>query len=203
MTSIPHIPSITLPAFIFASPAASILLPITLGSAIGYSTQPKKTQKAYNSITQPPLHPPAWVFGPTWTLLYGTMGYAAHRATALGLSSPNARIRTLALTGATLYSTQLALNLAWMPIFFGARQPALALVDIVALMGNVGCLAYVWKQCDPLAAWLMVPYLGWLGFATYLNVGVGVLNGWNMSGAGGEVKLVKEEEEEEEEVKEE
>jgi len=112
------------------------------------------------------------------------MGYASHRATALGLCSSSPRIRNLALTGATLYTTQLVLNLAWMPLFFGARWPAAALVDIVALTGNVGCLVCVWKQWDPFAAWLMVPYLGWLGFAAYLNAGFGVLNGWGIGGVG-------------------
>lgn len=109
------------------------------------------------------------------------MGYAAHRATAIGLSSPSIRIRKLALVGATLYTTQLSLNLAWMPLFFGLRKPVIALVDIVALIGNVTYLAWVWKEWDPLAAWLLAPYLAWLGFATYLNAGVGVLNGWDIT----------------------
>lgn len=76
-------------------------------------------------------------------------------------------------------------------------------MDIVALTSNVGCLVYVWKQWDPFAAWLMVPYLGWLGFAAYLNAGFGVLNGWDIGGVRKEEEEeVKEEvvQEEEEEV---
>ena len=72
--------------------------------------------------------------------------------------------------GATLYSIQLGLNLIWMPIFFGLKRPVEATVDIVALTGVTGYLTYVWSQIDSVAAWGIAPYLGWLGFATYLSV---------------------------------
>ena len=80
--------------------------------------------------------------------------------------------------GATLYTIQLGLNLIWMPLFFGLGRPIEALVDIVVLTGSVGYLALVWRKVDTVAAWCMVPYLGWLGFATYLCAGTGYLNGW-------------------------
>ena len=82
-----YIPSITLPGSIFANPAASILVPVLAGTAVGYSTRPKDTQKTYLALRQPPLRPPPYVFGPVWTLLYGAMGYAAHRAWTVGLNS--------------------------------------------------------------------------------------------------------------------
>lgn len=78
--------------------------------------------------------------------------------------------------GATLYSIQLGLNLAWMPTFFKFKQPALAAVDIVSLLGVTSYLTYTWSQVDEVAAWALVPYLGWLGFATYLNVGASLLS---------------------------
>lgn len=109
------------------------------------------------------------------------MGYAAYRATTSGLLDPNPEIRSLALTGTTAYTCQLVLNLAWMPLFFGLRKPALALVDIVALTANVWSLAALWARWDPIAAYLMVPYLVWLSFATYITAGVGVLNNWDIS----------------------
>merc|ERR1712093_941646 len=82
--------------------------------------------------------------------------------------------------GATLYTIQLGLNLVWMPLFFVAKRPVEALVDIVALTGTVGYLTYVWGQVDAVAGWALAPYLGWLGFATYLTAGVGHLNNWNL-----------------------
>jgi translocator protein len=57
-----------------------------------------------------------------------------------------------------------------MPLFFGLGRPVEAVVDIVALTGVTGYLAYVWGKVDPVCGWLLIPYLGWLSFATYLSV---------------------------------
>jgi len=81
--------------------------------------------------------------------------------------------------GATLYSLQLGLNFAWMPLFFVKGWPIPATVDIVALTATVGYLTYLWGKVDDTASYCLMPYLGWLGFATYLCVGAGHLNGWN------------------------
>ena len=75
--------------------------------------------------------------------------------------------------GATLYSIQLGLNLIWMPLFFVLKRPIEATVDIGLLTATTGYLTYVWSQVDELAAWSIAPYLGWLGFATYLSVSGG------------------------------
>jgi benzodiazapine receptor len=57
-----------------------------------------------------------------------------------------------------------------MPLFFGLGRPIEATVDIVALTGVTGYLAYTWGQVDLIAGWTLAPYLGWLSFATYLSV---------------------------------
>ncbi|OAA73504.1 translocator protein [Cordyceps fumosorosea ARSEF 2679] len=187
-----YIPSLTLPIAALQHAPTSILLPIALGTAIGYSTKRNpshnlflaadKTVKTYHALKQPPLHPPAYVFGPVWTVLYGLMGYAAHRVAAVGLS-PLSSPATAASTkhSLTVYTIQLGLNLAWMPLFFGARRPVEATADLVALLGLNGWLAWTWSAVDETAAWLQLPYLGWLAFATYLSAGAGYLNGWDMS----------------------
>ncbi|XWW92617.1 hypothetical protein V2A60_000542 [Cordyceps javanica] len=187
-----YIPSLTLPTAAFQHSATSILLPIALGTAIGYSTKPDKTVKTYLALKQPPLHPPAYVFGPVWTVLYGLMGYAAHRVAAAGLSSL-ASPATVATTkhSLTVYTIQLGLNLAWMPLFFGARRPIEATADLVALLGLNGWLAYTWSAIDETAAWLQLPYLGWLAFATYLSAGAGYLNDWDMSDSALEARTKK------------
>ncbi|KAI1083041.1 putative translocator protein like protein [Whalleya microplaca] len=183
-TSLPHLTAI--PYAVFANPATSVLLPIALGTTIGFSTRPSQTQATYGLIKQPPLRPPPAVFGPVWTLLYGLMGYAAHRAiTALPPSHPLNPPNPLQLHIRGLYTLQLALNLLWMPLFFGARRPRLALADVVALLGVNGYLTRVYFAVDRsgVAGWCQVPYLVWLGFATYLTAGVGYLNGWDISEA--------------------
>ncbi|PHH61283.1 hypothetical protein CDD81_513 [Ophiocordyceps australis] len=182
MTTYTYMPSITIPTAVLQHPAASILLPIGLGTAVGYSSRPSETQKTYLALKQPPLRPPPWVFGPVWTLLYGLMGYAAHRVASIGLS-PFASPDTTRLTkqSMTLYTLQLGLNLAWMPLFFVAKRPVEATVDIVTLLGLNGYLAYVWSSIDQVAGMCQVPYLAWLSFATYLCAGTGYLNNWDLS----------------------
>lgn len=136
------------------------------------------------SLRQPPLRPPPWVFGPVWTVLYGLMGYAAHRAVSIGLASSSSSTVAVTKQSATLYTIQLGLNLAWMPLFFGIGRPREALADIVALLSVSSYLTYIWSQIDYIAAGCFVPYLAWLSFATYLNLGVGYLNNWKITRPG-------------------
>ncbi|KAF1975643.1 TspO/MBR-related protein [Bimuria novae-zelandiae CBS 107.79] len=178
-----YISSLTLPSFVFDTPAVSVLLPVIAGAAIGYSISPSKTQKTYLALKQPPLNPPGWVFGPVWTSLYATMGYVAHRAWTIGTTSVNPNTVSLAKQGATLYTIQLGLNFIWTPLFFGLNRPKAASVDILALGGTVSYLTYVWGQVDETSGWLLAPYLGWLGFATYLCISTGYLNNWDFTSA--------------------
>ncbi|KAK0748124.1 TspO/MBR family-domain-containing protein [Apiosordaria backusii] len=177
-----YIPQLTLPESVFSSLPASILLPITLGSAVGWSTRLPRT---YLSLRQPPLRPPPQVFGPVWTILYGLMGYAAHRAYRLGTSPLNLPSTiSAARQGTTLYTIQLGLNLLWMPLFFGWNRPILATVDVLALLGVNSYLAWLWgTKVDATSGWLLAPYIAWLGFASYLSAGTGYLNNWDLSGA--------------------
>jgi benzodiazapine receptor len=69
-----------------------------------------------------------------------------------------------------------------MPLFYGFNQPILATVDAAALFGINSYLAWLWgTKVDEVAGWLLVPYVGWLGFATYLSFGTGYLNDWDLS----------------------
>jgi translocator protein len=110
------------------------------------------------------------------------MGYAAYRAVNASLS-PLSSMEQIRVTkhGATLYTIQLGLNLVWMPLFFVAKRPVEATLDIVALLGLNGYLTYLWSSVDPIAGWCQVPYLAWLSFATYLCAGAGYLNDWNFA----------------------
>jgi benzodiazapine receptor len=99
------------------------------------------------ALKQPPYRPPPQVFGPAWTVLYGLMGYAAYRAHSTGMSPlSSANQLVLFKQGATLYTVQLGLNLLWMPLFFVAKRPIEATVDIVALTATTGYLTYIWGQ---------------------------------------------------------
>lgn len=116
----------------------------------------------FRMLRKPTWQPSNQVFGPVWTVLYATLAYSGYRI----WKAPVSRKRSIALG---LWATQLALNGAWTPLFFGARRPVIALADIIAL--DAASLAYsvVASGVDKPAAGLVVPYLGWLGFATALN----------------------------------
>ena len=133
------------------------------------------------ALKQPAYRTPPQYFGPAWTTMYALMGYSAYRAySALSPAQSPANIKAIK-HGATLYTIQLGLNLLFMPLFFVAKRPVEATIDCAALFGVVGYLTSVWGAVDPVAGWCLAPYLGWLGYATYLSGGVGYLNDWNIA----------------------
>jgi translocator protein len=113
----------------------------------------------YEALNKPAWNPPAWIFGPVWTLLYLMMAVAAW------LAWRKARSWRVLIP----YFIQLALNAAWSPVFFGLKQPAWALLVIVALWIAILQTIRVFRPASRAAAWLLVPYLLWVSFATVLN----------------------------------
>jgi len=124
----------------------------------------------YAALEKPPGTPPNAVFGPVWTLLYAMIGASLalvwHRA-------PSGPEKRLALT---LFLIQMLLNLAWTPLFFGAQATGAALLAIVLLWVAILLTILKFKPLDRIAAALLVPYLLWVGYATYLNAGFFWLN---------------------------
>jgi translocator protein len=105
------------------------------------------------------------------------MGYSSHLAVKLLDSSVSPSARAAASTGLKLYYGQLALNLAWTPLFFGLKQTGVALVDIVALTGSVFYLTKTLHgPTGGKSSYLLVPYCVWLSLASYLNAGIWYLN---------------------------
>jgi benzodiazapine receptor len=145
--------------------AAAILL---LGMASGWLSGSGNRNPWFANLRKPSFMPPGWVFPVAWTILYALMGLAVAQV----IASP-APIRTLAFA---LFAIQLALNLAWSPIFFALHRPRLALevmllLDVVVI-ATIGAFAQVglWP------ALLLVPYLVWLMLATALNASIVRLN---------------------------
>ncbi len=122
----------------------------------------------YRTLVRPAIAPPNWVFGPVWTLLYALMAVAAWRVWSTGAPG-----RGLALG---LFAAQLALNLAWSWIFFHRHAIGMALIEIAALWAAIALATLAFRRVDPLAAWLMVPYLAWVTFAAALNAAFWRLN---------------------------
>jgi tryptophan-rich sensory protein len=116
----------------------------------------------YDGLDKPWFTPPTLVFGPVWTGLYVLSTLSAWRV----WRSPRGQPRRTALA---LWGAQLVLNAAWSPLFFGLRRPLAALVDLVALAGAATAYTVVARRVDQPAAIMMIPYLGWVGFAGVLN----------------------------------
>ncbi len=122
--------------------------------------------QTYRALDLPAFAPPSWLFGPVWSVLYlmiAVAGWLVWRE--------NGWDRAL-----TLWSAQLVLNLVWTPLFFAADLYALALVDIVVLLVAVAATIVWFRRTSRAAAWLLVPYLAWVAFATALNAAIVVLN---------------------------
>lgn len=156
--------------------ALSVAAPLALGAAGGVITA-EAIPGWYADLAKPPWNPPSWLFGPVWTALYVAMGVAAwrvwRRRTALTIGgAEQSAIRSALL----VYAAQLALNAIWSPVFFGLKRVDLALVVIVVMLAVIAETVRRFYQFDRPAAWLLLPYLGWVSFATVLNASIWLLN---------------------------
>ena len=123
----------------------------------------------YAGLVKPALNPPAWVFGPVWTLLYALMGVA------LFLIWRSARSKGKGMAYA-FFGVQLALNTLWSIIFFGWHEPGNASVEIIFLWLAIVATVISFNRISHAAALLLVPYLLWVSFASYLNLSLWQLN---------------------------
>jgi benzodiazapine receptor len=123
----------------------------------------------YTTINKPSFTPPNWVFGPVWTVLYVLMGIAGWRVWC------KARPDQLRVPLA-LFAVQLALNLAWSVVFFGAHRIGGAVLVIVGLEAAILATMVAFRRIDGLAALLLVPYALWVVFAAVLNIAAWQLN---------------------------
>ena len=124
----------------------------------------------YTVMNQPPLSPPGWIFPIVWSILYLAMGYASYRI--LMSDADKADIKQ----ALTFYGIQLALNFLWPIIFFGLQWYWAAFAVLVLLWVFIYLTMYAFGQTDDTAENLLIPYLLWVTFAGYLNLGVALLN---------------------------
>lgn len=133
------------------------------GLALGFLTAPGVW---YAGLAKPAFNPPAWLFGPVWTVLYMLIAIAGWRVWQRNRTGSPMK----------LWWAQMALNFLWTPVFFTAHQLGLALVVILLLLVAIlGFIATVWRL-DRVAAWLFMPYAAWVAFAAVLNGAIWALN---------------------------
>lgn len=123
----------------------------------------------YTTLAKPAWNPPSWIFGPVWTTLYFLMGIASY----LVWRKIDGSGAKLALT---IYGTQLGLNVLWSILFFGLKQPGLAFAEIIVLLICIIITTVLFWRISPLAGALMIPYILWVSFASYLNFTLWRLN---------------------------
>lgn len=130
----------------------------------------REGMKVYEASTaQPPLSPPAFLFPIVWSILYALMGFGAARI----YLSPDTPVRS---KGLNVFIAQLIVNFFWSLLFFNAQAYGFAVLWLLLLWALVLRMILVFHKTDPLAAKLQIPYLLWLTFAVYLNIGVRYLN---------------------------
>jgi len=149
---------------------AFIAAPLLIGYVGSLATMPQ-IPDWYAGLTKPALNPPSWVFGPVWTTLYVLMGIAAFRVFKKRAKAPK-----LARKALGLYALHLLVNLSWSLVFFAGQNPMNAVAIIFLLWAMIVSLVLFFSRIDKWAAYLLIPYLLWVTFATYLNIAIAVLN---------------------------
>lgn len=124
----------------------------------------------YNTLNKPFFNPPAWIFGPVWTLLYIMMGIALFLVWRKETQRQKKRKALL------FFGLQLVLNAIWSPLFFGLRSPALGLIIIVFLWISILLTIINFYKLSKTATGLLVPYFVWVSFAAVLNFSIWQLN---------------------------
>lgn len=138
----------------------------------------------YATLVKPDINPPSWIFGPVWTTLYLLMGIAAFlvwfsyaKASADKKKEWNRKdVRKDVQKALAVFGLQLVINAVWSIIFFGLHSPLWALVDITLMWLTIIWTMVLFYKISKPAMWLLVPYILWVSFASYLNYSIWILN---------------------------
>jgi tryptophan-rich sensory protein len=142
---------------------------VGIGSLMGILSNSGYDNGWFAALHQPAIMPPGWLFGVAWTILYTLIAIAL----AIVINARGAAGRGLAIG---LFIVQLIANFAWSPLFFGAHKVSLALLLIGFILITAIATTVLFGRVRRAAALLMLPYLGWLCFATLLNFQFDQLN---------------------------
>lgn len=123
----------------------------------------------YTTLNKPFINPPSWLFGPVWITLYALMGTSAYLIWQVK-ETPGAKMALI------FYGIQLILNAVWSILFFGIKNPQVAFFEIIFLLISIIITTILFWKINPVAGALMVPYILWVSFASYLNYQIWTLN---------------------------
>ncbi len=143
-----------------------ILIPIAVGGLASFLT--RNSMDVYEKLIQPPLSPPSWLFPVVWTILYLLMGISSYLVFV-----SDSIYRKSALK---IYGVQLAVNFFWTIIFFNLELYLFAFIWLVLLLLLILMMVLVFSRINKTSGYLQFPYLLWVLFAAYLNLGIYLLN---------------------------
>jgi benzodiazapine receptor len=143
---------------------------VLLASAVGSFATVRAIPTWYEGLAKPSFNPPAWLFGPAWTLLYLLMAVAAWLVWKQGIGADGVK---LALA---VFLVQLILNALWSILFFGLRSPLAGLADIIVLWLAILATIVLFFRVSVPAGVLLLPYIAWVSFAAVLNAAILRLN---------------------------
>jgi tryptophan-rich sensory protein len=141
---------------------------LLIGGLAGFATS-SSINGWYVTINKPSFNPPNYLFGPVWTTLYILMGVSLY----LILQSDSSELRKKAIT---IFSIQLFLNFFWSFIFFNFQMLGLAFAEIILMWISILTMIIVFYKINKTAAFLQIPYLLWVSFASVLNGSIWYLN---------------------------
>lgn len=143
----------------------SISIPF-LASAVGGFFTSTSVSTWYVDLAKPSFNPPSWVFGPVWTLLY----------LLIGISLYLVWISKYEKKAFIAFGVQMFLNVSWSVLFFGLQKPLFAFIEIIFLWISILATILFFYKINKKAAYLLVPYILWVGFAAVLNFYLFILN---------------------------
>ncbi|MBX2830029.1 MAG: tryptophan-rich sensory protein [Rhodospirillales bacterium] len=139
-------------------------------SAFGGAVTATSVSTWYPKLAKPFFTPPDWLFAPAWSIIYFLIALSGWRVwLKRGLNGAKGPF--------AIYGAQLALNLLWSFLFFGAQSPLLGMIDILLLLALIVINVIVFIRIDRVAGLLLLPYGAWVGFACLLNGAILHLNG--------------------------
>ncbi|WP_281230966.1 TspO/MBR family protein [Flavobacterium gelatinilyticum] len=154
----------------FVKIAIALVICLTVGYSAGVVTKPS-IATWYVTLEKPVFNPPNWIFMPVWTMLYILMAIAA------ALVWDRIKEQTEEVKKALLFFLiQLTLNAIWSYLFFGLKNPMLALIEIILLWLLIYETYLKFIKINKTAGYLLIPYLAWVGFASVLNASIWWLN---------------------------
>ena len=147
----------------------SIVTCLTVGAVSGYFTA-NEIPNWYATLIKPSFNPPNWIFGPVWSTLYLLMAISWWLVWKSDIASSKKNKAML------IFAIQLILNFFWSIIFFSFHQPGFALIEIIIMLIFILFSIITFYPASKPAAYLLIPYLLWVSFASILNYAIWKLN---------------------------